>query len=115
QLHPGDLARLGLRDGDLVHLTSRRGSIVVPAQGARELSPGLAWMPMHWGSEMLSGRGNDGRPMAGVNALTLPVYCPDSRQPELKGAAVRILKAELPWSLLAMAWVPGQRAVAVRA
>jgi assimilatory nitrate reductase catalytic subunit len=44
--------------------------------------------------------------MTGVNALTSPACCPSSRQPELKHAAVKILKAELPWRLLAMAWLP---------
>ena len=43
---------------------------------------------------------------AGVNALTTSAYCPSSKQPELKHAAVKILKAELPWSLLAVAWLP---------
>ncbi|HWS75950.1 MAG TPA: molybdopterin dinucleotide binding domain-containing protein, partial [Quisquiliibacterium sp.] len=114
-LHPQDLARLGLAEGDLAHVTSRRGSIVVPVQGLAELAPGQAWLAMHWGSEVLSGRANDGRPLAGVNALTLPVSCPISRQPELKGAAVRIVKAELPWALLAMAWVPADRALRIRA
>jgi hypothetical protein len=32
---------------------------------------------------------------AGINALTAKVYCPISRQPELKHAAVKIAKAEL--------------------
>ena len=38
-----------------------------------------------------------------------------SKQPELKHTAVKILKAELPGSLLAMAWLPAERALAVRA
>jgi assimilatory nitrate reductase catalytic subunit len=49
-----------------------------------------------------------------VNALTTPAYCPISKQPELKHAAVKILKAELPWSLLAMAWLPADTALNVR-
>ena len=61
-------------------------------------------MAMHWGSEYLSGQSSTGQPLAGVNALTTSAYCPSSKQPELKHAAVKILKAELPWSLLAMAW-----------
>jgi assimilatory nitrate reductase catalytic subunit len=39
---------------------------------------------------------------------------PSSKQPELKHAAVKVLKAELPWSLLGMAWLPGDQALAVR-
>jgi assimilatory nitrate reductase catalytic subunit len=55
-----------------------------------------------------------GEPLAGVNALTTSAYCPSSKQPELKHAAVKILKAELPWTLLAMAWLPAGDALAVR-
>jgi assimilatory nitrate reductase catalytic subunit len=64
---------------------------------------------MHWGSEVLSGRDNQGRPLAGVNALTTSDFCATSKQPELKHAAVRILKAELPWGLIAMAWLPEEQ------
>ncbi|OYY92207.1 MAG: nitrate reductase, partial [Polaromonas sp. 28-63-22] len=48
------------------------------------------------------------------NALTTSAYCPSSKQPELKHAAVKILKAELPWSLLAMAWLPEGESLAAR-
>jgi assimilatory nitrate reductase catalytic subunit len=66
-------------------------------------------MAMHWGSEVLSGRDNQGRPLAGVNALTTSDFCATSKQPELKHAAVRILKAELPWGLIGMAWLPEEQ------
>ena len=69
---------------------------------------------MHWGPEYLSGRGSSGEPLAGVNALTIPAFCPVSKQPELKHAAVKILKAELPWSLLGVAWLPEGEALAAR-
>jgi assimilatory nitrate reductase catalytic subunit len=41
-------------------------------------------------------------------------YCPTSKQPELKHAAVKILKAELPWSLLAVAWLAPDEALHAR-
>jgi assimilatory nitrate reductase catalytic subunit len=50
----------------------------------------------------------------GVNALTNPVFCPTSKQPELKHTAVKILKAEMPWSLLGVAWLPEADALAAR-
>jgi assimilatory nitrate reductase catalytic subunit len=104
QMNAQDMARRQLLDGDLVHVTSRRGSIVVPVQASSEVALSQAFMAMHWGSEYLGGLSSIGQPLAGVNALTTSAYCPDSKQPELKHAAVKILKAELPWSLLAMAW-----------
>jgi assimilatory nitrate reductase catalytic subunit len=56
---------------------------------------------MHWGEEYLSGCSSTGTRLAGINALTTSAYCPTSKQPELKHTPVKILKAELPWSLLA--------------
>ncbi len=106
QMHPQDMARRQIRNGDLVQVSSRRGSLVLPAQGSTEVGMSQAFIPMHWGEEHLSGRSSDGQRLAGVNALTTPAFCPDSKQPELKHAAVRIAKAELAWSLLAVAWLP---------
>jgi assimilatory nitrate reductase catalytic subunit len=114
QLHPQDMARRGLAEGDLVHVTSKRGSIVLPAQASAELGLGQAFIAMHWGGEFLSGSSSTGTRLAGVNALTTSAYCPTSKQPELKHAAVKILKAELPWTVLAMAWLPAADLLRVR-
>ncbi|MFI4928350.1 MAG: molybdopterin dinucleotide binding domain-containing protein, partial [Burkholderiales bacterium] len=115
QLHPQDMARRQLQDGDLVHVTSRRGSIVLPVQASAELGLNQAFIAMHWGPEYLGGVSSTGEPLAGVNALTTSAYCPSSKQPELKHAAVKILKAELPWTVLAAAWLPGDEALGARA
>ena len=114
QMNANDMARRLLKDGDLVHVTSKRGSIVVPLQASPEVAVSQAFMAMHWGSEYLSGLSSIGEPLAGVNAITTSSYCPTSRQPELKHAAVKIVKAELPWSLLAMAWLPAGESLAAR-
>ncbi len=114
QMNAQDMARRMLKDGDLVHVTSKRGSIVVPVQASVEIGMSQAFVAMHWGEEYLSGVSSTGAPLAGVNALTTSAYCPSSKQPELKHAAVKILKAELPWTLLAMAWLPEAGALAAR-
>ncbi len=114
QLQAQDMARRGLKDGELVHVTSRRGSIVLPVQASDEVALSHAFIAMHWGQEYLSGRGSTGEPLAGVNALTTSAFCPVSKQPELKHAAVKILKAELPWSLLGVAWLAEGEALAAR-
>ena len=106
QMNPQDMERRGFKDGELVQVTSKRGSIVLPVQGSRTVQPSQAFIAMHWGSEYLSGRSSQGEVLAGVNALTTSAYCPTSKQPELKHAAVKILKAELPWTLLGVAWLP---------
>lgn len=113
-LHPSELGRLGLADGDLVQVRSRRGALVVPVRGTDQVAPSQAFMAMHWGEEFLSGSGADGQRVAGVNVLTTSAFCPKSKQPELKHAAVAVAKAELPWRLLGMAWLPEGEALRAR-
>jgi assimilatory nitrate reductase catalytic subunit len=113
-LHPAEMARRGIANGDWVHLTGRRGSLLLPARASDALGEGQAYVPMHWGSEVFGGKSGSGRPQGGINQITSPAVCPISRQPELKHTAVKVLKATLPWSLLAMAWLPADGAARVR-
>jgi assimilatory nitrate reductase catalytic subunit len=83
-------------------------------QASTELGLSQAFIAMHWGAEFLSGLSSTGERLLGVNALTTSAYCASSKQPELKHAAVKILKAELPWTLLAAAWLPTGDAFEVR-
>ncbi|RUP34301.1 MAG: nitrate reductase [Curvibacter sp.] len=114
QLHPDDLVRHQWKDGDLVTVQSRRGSIVLPVQASTDIGLKQAYIAMHWGAEFLSGCSATGEALAGVNALMPSAFCPGSKQPELKHAAVRISRAELPWRLVAMAWFPEDQALTVR-
>ena len=109
-MHPSDLARLRIANGDLVQVKSRRGLLVLPAVASTSVAPAQAFIAMHWGDEVLGGRHG-----GGVNVLTCPAFCPKSKQPELKHAAVKITKAELPWQLLARAWLPAEVALQRRA
>ena len=108
-LHVQDMARLRLQDGDLVQVHSRRGSLVLPALTSSTVAPTQAHVAMHWGGEVL-GAGDAG----GINLLTNPAFCPQSRQPELKHTAVRLAKADLPWRLVAAAWLPEDDALSLR-
>ena len=105
EMHPQDMDRRHIKPGDLVYVSSKRGTIVVPVQASDSLNYSQAFMAMHWGAEYLSGVSSTGEKLAGVNALTTSSVCPTSKQPELKHAAVKIQKADIPWSLLAVAWV----------
>ena len=98
QMHPQELARRRWQPGELVRVSSRRGELVLPVQPSDSVLPAQAFIAMHWGSEYVSG--------LGVNAVTSPALCPQSKQPELKHAAVRIEGAKLPWQLVAAAWLP---------
>jgi len=114
QVHPQDLARRLLHDGALVRVASKRGAIYLPVQASEEVGLGQAFIAMHWGDEFVSGHDAQGQRLAGVNALTTGAFCPDSKQPEFKHTPVRIEKAELPHTVVAMAWLDPEQALAVR-
>jgi assimilatory nitrate reductase catalytic subunit len=113
-LNAQDLARLKLAEGELVRVVSRRGELVLPAARNDAQAPAQAFVAMHWGAEALVGRDAEGAPLSGINGLTTPAYCPQSKQPELKHCAVRIERAALPWRLRAMAWLPEAEALVRR-
>lgn len=89
-----DMVRRSLSDGDIVRLSSRRGKLVLRVAASAEMRAGQTFVPMHWGSQFMSG--------LGVNVLTSSSYDPLSKQPELKHAAVQIEKLALPWQMIAM-------------
>lgn len=90
-----------LQAGELVRVKSRRGDVVVAVEASDSLRPGQCFLPMHWGARFMGG--------LGVNALTLPLFDPVSKQPEFKHAAVQVAKAELPWRMSALAVGDGAR------
>ena len=110
----GDMARRGFTTGDLVHVTSRRGSQIFPVAAGDDMRAGQVFIGMHWGEESISGRAHAGQGSTGVNALTSPAIDPVSKQPELKHAAVKILKAELPARLLVFGWIEEEQALALQ-
>lgn len=93
-LHAADMAAYGLAAGDLATVASRRATVLLPVAASDEMAPGQAYLPMHWGGHSLS--------HAGANSLTMAVIDPQSKQPELKHAAIAISKADLPWRLVAL-------------
>jgi assimilatory nitrate reductase catalytic subunit len=103
-MHPADLARRGLRDGDLVRVESKRGALYVLSEASEDLRSGQAYLPMHWGRRFLGGEASEG-----VNTVTSPALDPESKQPELKHAVVRVEAAALAWRLAAFACVPQAR------
>ena len=60
QMHPQDMAQRQLRDGDLVHVTSKRGSILLPAQASAGMGLNQSFIAMHWGAEFLGGSSSTG-------------------------------------------------------
>ncbi len=96
-MHPADIAARGCSDHALVTIASARGSITLPIESSADVAPGNVFLPMHWGSRFLKGDG--------INALTTGAFDARSQQPELKHAAVEVHAADLPWRMVAMAYV----------
>jgi ferredoxin-nitrate reductase len=84
EIHPKDAQRLGIEEGDMVEVRSRRGMARFPALVTKNIIAGTVFAPMHWGA--LWGDQTE------ANALTHPEACPDSLQPELKACAVQLVK-----------------------
>ncbi|MET7814019.1 nitrate reductase [Streptomyces sp. NPDC005395] len=78
ELSEPDAERLGVAEGDLVRVTSRRGSIEAPAR-ISHIREGVVFAPWHYGDSTTA-----------ANELTLTGWDPVSKQPELKVAAVSV-------------------------
>ncbi len=80
-----DAERLGIVDGELVEVRSRRGHVVVPAH-LTGVEPGVVFIPFHYGDE----GDESGTPPTAANRLTMSGWDPVSKQPHFKYAAVSI-------------------------
>jgi assimilatory nitrate reductase catalytic subunit len=81
EMHPRLAESLDVIDGDMVRLTSRRGSMVVPAKVVSTIRPDTVFVPYHWPGEK------------SANLLTHRALDPVSKIPEYKVSAVRVEKA----------------------
>ena len=81
EMHPDDLAALGLADGDDVVVESRRGTITLPAEASRRVTPGSVFIPFHFRE-------------AAANVLTIDALDPHGKIPEFKFCAVSVRAAE---------------------
>ncbi|MBV8071449.1 MAG: molybdopterin oxidoreductase family protein [Acidobacteriaceae bacterium] len=80
EMHPSMAASYGIASGDLVRVTTRRGTALVKAQLTPAIRMDTLFMPFHFG-----GPGQ-------ANLLTNPALDPVSRMPEFKVCAARIEK-----------------------
>ena len=79
EMNPGDAAALGIRDGEMVTIASRRGSVTSRVKLTEAVSEKVVFMPFHF----LESR---------ANVLTNPAFDPIAKIPEYKVCAVRIEK-----------------------
>jgi len=75
----GDAQAMGIADGEMISVKSRRGEVKVKARVTREVPKGMVWMAFHFRE-------------ACANWLTNPVYDPVTQTAEYKACAVKIDK-----------------------
>ncbi len=76
-VNPGELDRLQIADGEMVRVSSRRGTIVLAARSDDSVATGSVFIPFHFRE-------------AAANALTTDALDPYGKIPEFKFCAVRI-------------------------
>ena len=85
-IHPADAEIHGIRNGDPVRVTSRRGEVVLRATVTEKTSVGVVFIPFHFAE-------------AAANLLTNDALDPQAKIPEFKACAVQVFPAredELP-------------------
>jgi formate dehydrogenase major subunit len=80
-ISPEDAAGIGVTAGDTVRVTSRRGSVIVPARIDPALRPGLVFMTLHYPDQAMT------------NVLTIDASDPKSGTSEFKACAVNVVLA----------------------
>jgi len=79
-INPQDAESLGIAEGDVVVLSSRRGQMEVPARLSESMVPGTLFLPIHFGENP-------------TNVLTnAEAFDPLAKIPEFKVSAVRVEK-----------------------
>jgi formate dehydrogenase major subunit len=81
EIAPGDADRLGVSEGDLVELSTPRGSLTAPARVTNRVPEGTLFMAFHFAE-------------APVNLLTNPARDPQAGIPELKVCSAALKKAD---------------------
>lgn len=81
-INPEDALKLGIVNGDLMAVSSKRGKVEAPVKITDKMTPGVAFMAFHWNETP-------------VNMLTNPALDPSAKIPEYKVSAVRAVLAVL--------------------
>jgi anaerobic selenocysteine-containing dehydrogenase len=71
QISPQDAGEIGAKDGGLVRVTSRVGSVVAPAEVTDDLMPGVVSLPHGWGHDVEESQLTVAKAHAGVNTNVL--------------------------------------------
>jgi formate dehydrogenase major subunit len=77
EINPADAEKLGIADGQIIKVSSRRGAVEVKALITKKSAPGSVFMNFHFSA-------------APVNVLTNPALDPTGKIPEYKVCAVKV-------------------------
>src|SRR3954471_10206478 len=89
EMAESDARELGVGEGDVVEVRSRRGCVSAPVR-LTGIEPGVVFMPFHYGDD-----GDEDQPTA-ANRLTMTGWDPVSKQPHFKYAAVSVRPSRAP-------------------
>ncbi len=78
EINPADASRLGIVEGDVVSLSSRRGAVQTKVRKTHRVRPGQAFMAFHWRE-------------APANRLTNPAFDPQAKIPEFKVSSINAI------------------------
>jgi ferredoxin-nitrate reductase len=84
EINPFDAEELEVEAGELVQVSSRRGTVQLPARIRDSVPPGIVFVPFHWGDLFAEGNA--------ANYLTISAIGRVAKQPELKFCAVSVEK-----------------------
>ena len=82
EINPADAALMGIRDGQVVEVASRRGSIILRADVTEKTTAGVIFIPFHFAE-------------AAANLLTIDALDPEALIPEFKACAVKVTAASV--------------------
>jgi assimilatory nitrate reductase catalytic subunit len=88
-MHPQDALLYGVREGELVRIATRWGSMIARLKCSGEMPRRMIFVPIHWNGAFSS----DAR----VGALVNPVVDPVSGEPELKHTPARVSSFVTAW------------------
>ncbi|MBT3275746.1 MAG: formate dehydrogenase subunit alpha, partial [Spirochaetales bacterium] len=79
ELNPEDAVTIGILEGEMLKVSSRRGKIDVPAQVTKKVAPGTVFLTFHFKENP-------------ANMLTIAALDPIAKIPEFKACAVKVEK-----------------------
>ena len=95
EINPIDAYKASIKNGDIVVVTSKNGTVRVKAKVSDSIREGVLFLPMHWGKQLE----ND---LNRTNNLTNTVVDPISKEPDFKFTTVSVAKYVKPFEKIAV-------------